>query len=101
MGPEMHSHTSGSSYIYREEALRTTAEGYYTYSPLGEQIQSGRVQRGGDELVRPICFTDPKVLEDVKKQLDAFSEVARLQEYLGGSIADEWGYGGEGNAATD
>jgi hypothetical protein len=56
-----------------------------------------RVQEAGPEKVRPGCLTSPKFREEAAKGIDDYAKWAKLQGNLGILIADEWGYGGEGN----
>ena len=103
MGTDLHSYSRSASPqpVYLENSLRTTRQGFFTFAPIGAGIASGRIQRGAGGLVRPICFTDLKFLEYAKAGIDQFAKVGRLQENLGASVSDEWGYGGEGNVPSD
>jgi len=60
-----------------------------------------RVQSAGTGSIRPGCLTSPKFREECKKGIDAYAVPARLQGNLGILIADEWGYGGEGNQKSN
>jgi len=56
-----------------------------------------RVQAAGPEKVRPGCLSSAEFREGCKKNIEAYAKYARLQGNRGILIADEWGYGGEGN----